>query len=151
MKKIFLSIALMICAVCATNAQSFNSDTRFIGAAVGLDSGAGIPVSLYYEQAVHEHIGVGAAIGYLGTEGIDHLLLGIRANYHFLEHIVEGTKWDTYGGLILGYNIATGEADGDFILGGQLGARYCFNDSWAMFAEAGYGFGVLTLGATYAF
>jgi hypothetical protein len=40
---------------------------------------------------------------------------------------------------------------GGLILGGQLGARYYFNPSVAVFGEVGYGIGYLTLGVAKKF
>ncbi|MFI3293891.1 MAG: outer membrane beta-barrel protein [Rikenellaceae bacterium] len=166
MKKILLLVAFMVSAAFVANAQSFGSESRYVGLGLGVGGGYGIPVSAFYEQAVHEHVGVGATIAYAGTsEGnwnYSNLLIGVRANYHFLEHIETGTNWDTYGGVILGYNIVSASWDGtgiqtdsasasELIFGVQIGARYCFNSSWAAFGEIGYGIGVLTVGATYSF
>ncbi len=166
MKKIILLVALFGCAICAINAQTFTTDSRYVGASVGVGGGHGVPITLYYEQAVYDKIGVGGIIGFgCSTENdwrYSNLLFGIRGNYHFLEHITTGTQWDTYGGLILGYNVVSakwkGEGDATVsasssavIFGAQVGARYSFNDAWAAFAEVGYGIGILSLGATFSF
>ncbi len=148
MKKLFLLFAFFICASSVVKAQSFNADSRYVGAAIGLGGGYGIPLSFYYEQGVHKHIGVGATIAY-GADSDDdtNFLIGARANYHFLEHIEAGTDWDTYGGIFLGYSSSAG----NLVPGVHLGGRYCFNQSWSAFAEIGYGIGVISIGANYSF
>lgn len=170
MKKIVLLVALFVSAICVTNAQSFNSGSRYAGLSVGVGGGYGVPISVTYEQAVADKIGVGGVIGYgssnesytYGKWKYSNILIGVRGNYHFLEH----DQFDLYAGLILGYDIAsatykpasgyegydpgTVSASG-LILGAQVGGRYLFNDQFAAFAELGYGLGNFSIGVTYAF
>jgi hypothetical protein len=87
-----------------------------------------------------------------------HFVLGARGvlHYRFIE------KVDTYGGLMLGYNIASASAFGGrsninkSSVSGILstifvGARYHFSDNIAAFAELGYGVSALELGISFKF
>ncbi|MFR9602884.1 MAG: hypothetical protein SNG02_03310 [Rikenellaceae bacterium] len=150
MKKLLLLVALFVGVVSSSSAQSFDSSSRYVGLSVGLFSGIGAPISITYEQAVTDDIGVGALLGWSSyrenSVGYTNVLLGARGNYHFLDN----AKFDVYAGLILAYNAAS-YSSGGLIFGGQVGGRYLFNDRFAAVAEIGYGLGLITLGATYSF
>jgi hypothetical protein len=80
------------------------------------------------------------------------------SNYHF--KIASQPKLDPYAGLALVYSIVSASYTGiasasasanntDFA--GQFGARWFFNDKLAAQAQAGFGYGTLSLGATWRF
>ncbi len=83
------------------------------------------------------------------------IFLGARAavHYDFLEDL------DTYGGLMLGYDIANvsnygnygnlSVSAGGFIFSGYLGARYYFTERIAAFLELGYGLSAVELGVAF--
>ncbi len=150
MKKILLLFALLFGVISASNAQSFDSSSRYAGVSVGLFSGIGAPISVTYEQAVTDNIGVGGLLGWSTYKeyglSYSNVLIGARGNYHFFDN----EKFDVYAGLILGYNAAS-HSSGGLILGAQVGGRYIINDRFAAVAELGYGLGLITVGATYSF
>ncbi len=89
-----------------------------------------------------------------------YLVLGARAAYHLK---IKSPKIDPYGGIMLGYNIVSFKEPSDWsstygsysggdsylMYGFYGGARYFFNPRMAVYAELGYGFGVLNLGISY--
>ena len=165
MKKIIIAAALLF-GFTTVNAQTFDEGTSIIQAGISVWGTFGLPISASYEYGISEKIGVGVFAGYAGkTESVAFLgdvkytyaLFGVRGNYHFFQ----SDKIDAYGGLILGYNSAsvtypngngfpgyTPTASAVF-LGGQIGGRYYFTDSFAAFAELGYGLGYLNVGLAY--
>jgi hypothetical protein len=91
-----------------------------------------------------------------------YIILGARGFLHY--QLVN--RLDTYAGIMLGYNIATSKYDGDAIAGYKTptaqsaggfaysafaGARFYFTDSFAAFAEVGYGIAILELGVSFKF
>ncbi len=74
---------------------------------------------------------------------------GAKADFHYQF----AKKLDTYAGLSAGYGIVSGTLAGygvgfpDYDI--HLGARYFFNESWAMFTELGYGTSIFKLGVSY--
>lgn len=126
------------------------------------------PVSAYYEFCVKDELfnassslGVGGFLGLTGAkEGYSengwrytNIIVGPRAaiHYQFLE------KFDTYGGLMLGYNIVsakwTGEGEGGynsevsaFTWSLFLGGRYYLSDKLAAMMELGYGISYINVG-----
>lgn len=104
-------------------------------------------------------VGIGGLLGYAGSE-IDagffkatysYILLGARGNYHFMNT----DNIDLYGGLTLGYNVASVKVEpstfkaasaGGVLWGLSAGGRYYFNEKIAANAELGYGISILTVG-----
>lgn len=80
-----------------------------------------------------------------------------RGSYHYP---IENNKLDLYGGLDLGYNIVSAKYEGDvtgrtfassasgsyMFFGVHVGGRYYFSETFAVFSELGYGFGILNVG-----
>lgn len=93
-----------------------------------------------------------------GTYGYkyNYTVIGARAAVHY--PFVD--KLDTYGGLMLGYNIVSFKETGDWNSGIQtsgavgssvafsvyVGGRYYFSDNFAAMAELGYGIAYLNIG-----
>jgi hypothetical protein len=127
------------------------------------------PVSAYYEFCVKDELfnasssfGVGGFLGITGAKSgytnntwrYTSFILGPRAaiHYQFLE------KFDTYGGLMLGYNIVstkwTGEGEGGnntasvsgFAWSLFVGGRYYLSDKLAALVELGYGISYVNVG-----
>ena len=171
-KKIFLFSALFLIFLSAANAQEiFRKGTQFVNAGIGL--GSYIPVEVSYERSIIDGlikarkgpngaIGVGAYLGYYGDTAYDwrynHYVLGARGAFHY-QFI---PKLDTYGGLMLGYNIATvkwvgdgesvGTASGSaFGYSVFVGARYLFKPNLGVYSEIGYGIAYLSAGVTFKF
>ena len=95
-----------------------------------------------------------------------YLMIGFRGNWHYNDwHGL--SELDTYGGLMLSYNIVSwkdhtvypsgvervtsGGAASGLGLTALLGARYYFSDNFAAQAELGYGISVLSVGVAYRF
>jgi hypothetical protein len=120
-----------------------------------------------------ELTGVVSAGGYLGwsTSKYDYgwddvyyryynFIIAARANYHFIFH----DKLDTYAGVWFGGNIVAGgwkgdgshpddddwDADSSGPAGGvYVGARWYFNDNFAVYSELGYLISVFNVGVTF--
>jgi hypothetical protein len=104
-------------------------------------------------------VGIGGMLGYAGSE-IDagffkatysYILVGGRGNYHFYNT----DNIDVYGGLTLGYNIASVKVEpstipaasaGGVLWGGVIGGRYYFTDKIGANVELGYGISLATIG-----
>jgi hypothetical protein len=127
------------------------------------------PISLSAEYGISDKISVGGYLAYTATK--DYLwlddndfarysftIIGARGSYHF--NITD--KLDTYGGLMLGYAVASSKIESDNIylddfavaasglaLSAHVGARYNFTENMGAFAELGYGVSVLNVGVTF--
>ncbi len=176
MKKLFMFMAVMAATVVGASAQSFAKGDNVIAATVGFGGGYGLPVALSYEVGIVDinekmAIGVGATVGYgSDKESVDYgngysgkwkntnVLVGATGNYHY----TGVDKFDFYGGIFLGYDVASCKWEGDFdapvsasasafLVGLNVGARYYFADSWAATAVAGFGISNLAVGVAYKF
>lgn len=139
-------------------------------------------LGLGYEQGVTDlGPGVLGLGGYLGYKSLaykhrfmtyeydwryTYLILGFRGSWHYNEWH-GNDRLDTYGGLMLSYNIvnwkdhtvypsgaiavSSGSASSGIGLTGFLGTRYYFNDNLGVQAELGYGVAILNLGLAYKF
>lgn len=145
--------------------------------AFGLQGDVSVPpVSVSYEYGVNDKIGVGiyagytastfdyASFGFTGdapTIDFTYLMIAARGSYHF--KLID--NFDTYVGLMVGYNAATIDFNADdfpaefepaFDVGGVLygfhaGARYHFTDNLGAFLEIGYGVSAVNLGLAVKF
>ncbi len=186
-----ISFLFCLLAVGGTaGAQSFATGDNVIGLSFGIGghynvssrgySSQSPAIGLFYEKGMPWAagpgvIGLGAYAGYksLRYKSVDfpvtydwkwnYTILGIRGAYHyeFLENL------DTYGGLMLAYNIVSfkdktvveggstyvfsGSSASDIDLTLYLGGRYYFSDSFGALLEIGYGIAYLNLGLTYKF
>jgi hypothetical protein len=160
-------VGLFLFSMMAANGQEiFSKGAQRIGLGVGV--GTGIPVELSYERSIVDGlikkkngaIGVGAYGGWYHRNLYDwnynHYVLGARGAFHY--QFVE--KLDTYGGLMLGYNIATASWAGDgesigtasgstFGYSLFVGARYFFKPKLGVYSEVGYGISYLSVGITF--
>ncbi|MDR0364532.1 MAG: hypothetical protein LBH92_05910 [Bacteroidales bacterium] len=168
MKKCHLLFAgLFLFSMMAANGQEiFSKGSQLISLGIGV--GAGIPVELSYERSIVDGlikkkngaIGVGAYGGWYHRKLYDwnynYYVLGARGAFHY--QFVK--KLDTYGGLMLGYSIATASWAGDgesvgtpsgsaFSYSLYIGARYLFKPRLGVYAEAGYGISYLSAGITF--
>ncbi|NET36775.1 MAG: porin family protein [Cyanothece sp. SIO1E1] len=188
MKKLCFLIlfAASLLATSQTNAQTITSgNPNFskgqwdVNAGIGLirtfyGSHRGVvpPVSVSAELGVTDNISVGGYIGYTSTKDrfgflddfdvvkYSFVIIGARGSYHF--NVWD--KMDTYGGLMLGYAVASAKWDSTnpylndasfaasgLSLSAYIGGRYDINENIGAFAEIGYGISVLTIGATMKF
>ncbi|MDR1644773.1 MAG: hypothetical protein LBS05_02955 [Tannerellaceae bacterium] len=166
MKKILLA-GLFLLSVAAVNGQEiFSKGAQRVNAGIGL--GSGIPIEVSYEKSVIDDlingnngaIGIGAYGGWYHSSidywSYNHYVLGARGAFHY--QFVD--KLDTYGGLMLGYNIATASWTGDgesigsatgsvFDFSIFVGGRYFFKPKLGVYAELGYGIAYLSAGVTF--
>lgn len=185
--KTIIIAAILSLTVVGVNAQqrAFTGTDKVGQIGIGLGSylGSGtysttLPtISLGYEAGVidklfdeNSSLGLGGFVGYgtgkqslpviwqtASSVGFKHrfFLLGGRTSVHY--QFVD--KLDTYGGIHLGYNIAsvkyvgpasdvtpTTASVGGFMWGLHAGARYYFAPQIAVFGELGYGISPLTVG-----
>lgn len=188
MKKLCFLIlfAASLLATSQTNAQTITSgNPNFskgqwdVNAGIGLirtfyGSHRGVvpPVSVSAEVGVTDNISVGGYLGYTSTKDrfgflddfdvikYSFVIIGARGSYHF--NVWD--KMDTYGGLMLGYAVASAKWDSTnpylndasfaasgLSLSAYIGGRYDINENIGAFAEIGYGISVLTIGATMKF
>ena len=130
-------------------------------------------ISMHYEYCVlgslwddKSSLGVGGMIGYTSAKWeymswgwkYSSIIIGARGALHYA--FVD--KLDTYAGLMVGYNVVTSKAIGTsndlYKASGSagcssffVGGRYYFTDSFAAFAELGYGIAILNLGISFKF
>ncbi len=181
MKKLSL-LVIAIFSVSMMQAQTpFAKYDQVVNAGLGLGT-YGVrgnitvpPLSVSYDYGIEDNLfneksllSVGGYVGYYANKTIfinprsgeygskfSNFLLGARGAVHY--NFVE--KLDTYGGLMLGYNIASvsyygnyGDLSvsvGGFISSVFLGARYYFADNIAGFVELGYGLSALEIGVAF--
>jgi hypothetical protein len=182
LKSLFLAVLLSFGFLVVT-AQEVAKGDKILNLGVGLGtalySGGGYtgsvpPISGSLEVVIKDDLfdgkgalGVGGYLGYAAykweTSGYGHdygykvsnIIIGPRGYLHY--SLVE--KLDTYAGLMIGYDIvsdkATGNWPGGYIYSGSvsrvlfsgfLGARYFFNDNLAGMVELGSGIAYLNLG-----
>ena len=155
-RRAFLVAILMVCAVIAVHAISFNpfgyaESVRNSGSLidVGVGYGWGFDVHAAYDKLVPIAAGsnslplsFGGMLDVSFFDGINFSVLG-RAAWHFDLGIPE---LDLYGGLGIGIKmLGLGDANTFGIdFGGVAGARWAFTKTMAAFLETGY------TGLTYA-
>ena len=186
MKKIILALAICFAGVSVSKAQDdvFTKGDKVLNIGVGLGGNLGgsgyktsiPPISISGEYGLTDallkngkgYIGVGGYLAYTSNKytyanfdygwKYSYIIVGARGAFHY-QFI---PKLDTYAGIMLGYNIASSSAYGDwsantensvggFTYSGFAGARYYFNDTFAAFAEVGYGIANLELGLAIKF
>lgn len=188
MKKITLFIAALLLLVGSSIAQTgmFDKGTQLFKVGVGYTA-LGYPIELSYEKGVKTdfagvkglNVGLGGYFAYFGYSedysfysyvdermvdyswGYTNIIVGARAigHYKFIDN------FDTYFGVMLGYNVAKAtfdgasyledlyesEAVGGFTYSGVVGVRYEFNPKVGAYVEAGYGVANITGGLAIKF
>ncbi len=183
-----ISTAISFCFLLVLTSQSlvaqttedaaFGLGTKVVNIHLGLGStlysagfkGTFPPIAISYEQGIADgKWGVGGYISRTGSKWGDgedwwkysYTTIGARGAYHFYTT----DKLDTYGGLMLGYNIVSSKWSGSSDDGYRnfkasssgvgyaifVGGRYYFSDNIGVSAELGYGIAVLSLGASIKF
>lgn len=180
-KQIALIFAFFVVFTYA-NAQEnlFQKGDKVVNVGLGLGttlySGTGYsstipPVSVSAEFGVKDdlfgkaNLGVGGYLGIAGSEykfsmlgseygwKYTYIIVGARGVLHY--PLVD--KLDTYGGLLLGYNVVSASEFGNVPMGfsastgglayaGFIGARYYFTEKIGAMAELGYGISYLNIG-----
>jgi hypothetical protein len=181
MKRILLISTLLVIAVSLSLSQmAYKKGDQVINLGIGLGGFAGvygsggIAITGGYEYGIHENISLGGVVGYssssqdvYGDYGwkYTYILIGARGAYHL--DLLHKKDIDTYGGVLLGYNIVSSSAKGALpslygygsysasasylAIGVFIGGRYYFSPNWAVQAELGYGLGILNVGIAYKF
>lgn len=178
MKKIFstLGIAAAMLAFFSSNAnaQYGGKGQMDLNVGVGLGTtlglGGGLPISAALDYGINDNISVGGYVGFVSqkeetasilgtfTTSYTNIIVGARGAYHL--ELVDG--FDTYGGLLLAYNISSVELEpanplftppsySGLAYSAFVGGRYHFTDNLGAFAELGYGISYLQLGLTMKF
>lgn len=173
-----LLVSLFTLPAAAQNSYSKGQQDLHLGIGIGSTLyGSGYhgvipPISVSYEKGIKDKIGVGGYLAYASSRydyaGYDYswrysyTILGARAAYHFADHFFKNPKLDTYGGIMLGFNIARAKfhsddplinedlydapAAGGFTWSFYAGGRYQFSEKFGAFAELGYGIAYLQAG-----
>ncbi|MDD2197892.1 MAG: hypothetical protein PHE03_09255 [Bacteroidales bacterium] len=185
MKKTLTLIAVLCSfSLLGISQNTFNKGDKVLNAGIGLGNalytGSGYtsktpPLSLSFEVGVVDELfdeksslGIGGYIGYSGAKWeysgwgwkYTNFIIGARGVGHY--QLID--KFDTYTGLLLGYDIVNSKEIGaipgmngysasgsSFIWAWFIGGRYYFSDSFGAMAELGYGISYLTLGISYKF
>ena len=181
MKRILLISMLLVIAVSLSFSQmAYKKGDQVINIGIGLGGFAGvygsggIAITGGYEYGVTENISLGGVVGYSSSSEdfgagygwkYTYILIGARGAYHL--DLFHNPNIDTYGGILLGYNIVSSKATGtlptysgygygsysasaSFLeFGAFIGGRYYFSPKLAVQAELGYGLGILNIGIAY--
>jgi len=177
MKKIFgtlgVAAAMLVLFTGNANAQYGGSGQMDLNVGVGLGTtlglGGGLPIAASFDYGINDNISVGAYAGFLSqTEDLGffttkqtNLIIGARGAYHL--DLVD--NFDTYGGLLLGYNIVSAEVTSNnplfpagiavstsgIVYSAFVGGRYHFTDNIGAFAELGFGIAILQFGLAVKF
>jgi len=178
MKRILLISMLLVIAVGLSFSQmAYKKGDQVINVGLGIGGFAGaygsggVAITGGYENAVTENISLGGVIGYSSSSETvwgdygwkyTYILIGARGAYHY--DLLHNPNIDTYGGILLGYNIVSSKVTGTLPYVGWygssasasflefglfVGGRYYFNPKWAVQAELGYGLGILNIGIAY--
>ncbi len=178
MKKLFgtlgVAAAMLVLFAGNANAQYGGQGQMDLNVGIGLGStvgvGGGLPIAASFDYGINDNISVGGYAGFVSqtedlgviTAKYTNLILGARGAYHL--PLVDNI--DTYGGLMLGYNIVSSEVTSSnplfpttgfaasasaFTYSVFVGGRYHFTDNIGAFAELGYGIAYLQLGVALKF
>jgi hypothetical protein len=160
----------------ATHAQLFLKKDKVINLGIGVPiflGGNGYETKLPLVSGSYEYglfdglidgkasIGIGGYLGYTANRfkntnyDFSYLLIGPRASFHY--NPID--KLDTYGGLMMGYNIVSSSGDDGwkpdnksrFIQALYVGAHYYFVSNISAFAEIGYGISLIETGLSFKF
>lgn len=167
--KRFLVFAFVLCSASLFAQGSLEKGKAQVNAGIGLSTW-GVPIYAAFDVGVHESITVGGKFSYrnyghryAGYKYSQSLTtIGVNGNYHFNQLLELPSEWDLYAGLTLGYYIWSDVkwSDGNNVVYGgeasglgadvQVGARYFFNDRFAVNLELGGGTGSgVNFGITY--
>ena len=178
MKRILLISLLLVIAVSLSFSQmAYKMGDQVVNLGIGLGGFAGsygsgsVAITGGYEYGVTENISLGGVLGYSSSTDTywgdygwkyTYILIGARGAYH--ADLFHNPKIDTYGGLLVGYNIVSNSVTGTAPYYGYIGSsasasylefglfvggRYYFDPHWAVQAELGYGLGIFNIGVAY--
>lgn len=184
MKRVLLIAVLTVVTLSLSFSQiAYKKDDRVASAMFGIGSfvyaanatGSVPPLTAAFDMGYNENISFGGLVSYTSakydfsgfgygyTWTWSYLVIAARGAYHY--DLFHKDNIDTYGGLMLGYNIAsfsetrtgtgfglgTGSAGGGVLFAGYIGARYYFTPNLAAQAEVGFGLALLNIGLAYKF
>jgi hypothetical protein len=175
---LFLAVVLMATASMSFGQIAYKQGDQVITGGLGLGSVAGAygdvtipPISASYEMGYNENISIGGLVGISGSEQAynlgffgswkykyTYIIIGARGAYHY--DLMKNEKIDTYGGIMIGYNIVSASTEGTALgtysvggsylaYGGYAGIRYYFSPNLAAYGEIGYGLGIINVGIAY--
>jgi len=178
MKRILAVAVLLVVALSVSFSQmSYKKGDQNVSAMIGLGGVGGLygtstipAISVSYDYGYNENITFGGIAGYAGSSEdfywaeykYSYIIIAARGAYHL--DLLHNSNLDTYGGIMLGYNIVSSSvsnkagyagtynatASSSYMLfGGFIGGRYYFTPNLAAQAELGYGLGILNLGISY--
>jgi hypothetical protein len=181
MNKLALTILLFSALLVGFNANAQRKDSGYDKGTFLINGGIGLGRTYYStigdvalpsingnaEWSVHEWVGIGPYIGFLGFDNGAEIALGVRGTFHYTQFIpaIDTKMLDLYGTLHLGANVRhinNGEyRNGQYhdynhtypIFGPVAGARWFpTKGGFGVFGEVGYGpLGILTLGVSGRF
>lgn len=94
-------------------------------------------IGINYEIPVSSTITIAPAAG---TDfDLNHLSLGVKANYYLDDVFGMTDAWDAYAGANAGYGIGLNNNGSDFAFGLQVGVRWRWSDTWGVYLEAAGG------------
>ena len=131
------------------------------------------PLTAAFDMGYNENISIGGLVSYTSakydfsgygygyTWTWSYFILAARGAYHY--DLLHNANVDTYGGIMLGYNVASfsethtgtgfglggGSANGGVLFGGYAGAKYFFTPKLAAQVEVGFGLALLNIGVAY--
>ncbi|MDD2228463.1 MAG: hypothetical protein PHY48_03520 [Candidatus Cloacimonetes bacterium] len=147
---LLLVLALAVGIVSAQNPLSEGQSQINVG--VGF-SNWGVPIYLGFDHGVSQDISLGGEVSFNSyTERYEHKdykhsIIGFsgNGNYHFNRVLNIPSDWDFYAGLNIGFYVWNSPTDyhgshtSGLGLGGQIGGRYYFTDSFGVNLEFGGG------------
>lgn len=162
MKRTILSLLSLLLFTLGAHAQdSFRKGTNALslGVGVGQQTNVSIPaLSLTYDYSIADNlfeygsIGLGGQVEYqgysFGNLKATDVFAGVRltGRYEFVDRL------DTYLGLQAGLFSHTGDLGANsfrFAFNGVAGARYLFNDTFALFGEFSTGISIFKVGLSF--
>lgn len=179
MKRFLLLAVVLTMAASISFAQiAYKKGDQVITGGLGLGTVAGAygdvtipPIAATYEFGYNENISIGGLVGISGSEqaynlGLfgswkwkyTYIVIGARGAYHY--DFMKNENIDTYGGIMIGYNIVSVSEEGTALpgysvggsylaYGGFAGIRYYFSPNLAAYGEIGYGLGIINVGIAY--
>ncbi|HTY00821.1 MAG TPA: hypothetical protein VMG09_12400 [Bacteroidota bacterium] len=156
--------------------NAYNKGDKVVSAGIGFGGLGGLygstsmpTISLGFDYGLDvPKISVGGIVGYASSTDdfgfgyswkYTYIVIGARGAYHFLE---DNKNIDAYAGILLGYNVVSASWNGSqaqpyyssasasyMLFGAFVGGRYYFSPKFGVFAELGYGAGILTAGISY--
>jgi hypothetical protein len=177
MKRILLISVLLVIAISMSFGQiAYKQGDNVVSAMFGLGSSISYgsaktdvpPLSVAFDYGFNENISLGGIVGYTASSESGSIpffgsyefkysdfIIGARGAYHY--DLLHNEMIDTYGGLVLGYDVASASATGfgtaasagGLVIGGFIGGRYYFTPNLGAQLELGYGIAYFNIGIAY--